>query len=393
LQFGIFYELQLPRPWEDDSESRLFHHTLEQIELADRLGYDCVWATEHHFMEEYSHLSAPELLLAAASQRTRRIRLGHGIVQLTTNQPARVVERIATLDILSRGRVEFGMGEAGSVTELHPFGRRFRDKRQVFDEAVRCLIPMFNCPDGWEFKGEYFEFPLRTIVPRAVQKPHPPLWVACSQYDTIERAGSLGMGALGFQFLSTQAAHAWVNAYYRAYTTGLAPLCAYQTNPNIAMVSALMCAPTQEEARRRMEGWDFFQFALLYYNRAGPIRPGTVNLWEEYQRTRIGDDERVFAKGLIGTPEQIRAQLDAFDRAHVDQVILLVQAGKNRHEDICESLELFAREVMPEFQAREPARLEWKRAVLAGELALEDIDLAPYRAATLQTPTDSTRKD
>ena len=131
MKFGIFYELQLPKPWRQDSEYRLFTDALEQIELADKLGFDYAWEVEHHFLEEYSHSSAPEVFLAAASQRTRNIRLGHGIVQLTTNHPARVAERVSTLDLVSNGRVELGIGEGSSVTELHPFDRRFRDKRDL----------------------------------------------------------------------------------------------------------------------------------------------------------------------------------------------------------------------------------------------------------------------
>src|SRR2546421_6903805 len=111
MKFGIFYELQLPRPWKDGDEHRLYQNALAQIELADRLGYDHAWEVEHHFLEEYSHSSAPEVFLGAASQRTKRIRLGHGIIQLPTNHPARVAERVATLDLLSRGRVELGLGE------------------------------------------------------------------------------------------------------------------------------------------------------------------------------------------------------------------------------------------------------------------------------------------
>src|SRR5215469_18758825 len=123
MKFGLFYEHQLPRPWAEDSEHVLLKNGLEQVELADKLGYDYVWQVEHHFLEEYSHGSAPEVFLAAASQRTKNIRLGHGIVQLTTNHPARVAERIAVLDLLSNGRCEFGMGESASITELEPFGR------------------------------------------------------------------------------------------------------------------------------------------------------------------------------------------------------------------------------------------------------------------------------
>src|SRR6202045_3016768 len=109
MKFGIFYELQLPRPWVPDGELTLYQNALDQVELADGLGYDFAWEVEHHFLEEYSHSSAPEVFLAAASQRTKQIRLGHGIVQLTTNHPARGAERAATLDLLSGGRLELGM--------------------------------------------------------------------------------------------------------------------------------------------------------------------------------------------------------------------------------------------------------------------------------------------
>ena len=144
MKFGVFYEHQLPRPWTANSEYELFQNSLAQVELADQLGYDYMWEVEHHFLEEYSHSSAPEVFLAAASQRTKRIRLGHGIVQLTTNQPHRVAERVATLDLISGGRVELGMGEGAGPAELHPFGVRVRDKRDRWEEAVQAIIPMFT---------------------------------------------------------------------------------------------------------------------------------------------------------------------------------------------------------------------------------------------------------
>src|SRR5947209_19572321 len=119
MKFGIFYEHQLPRPWTEGSEQKLFQDALSQVELADRLGFDNAWEVAHHFLEEYSHSSAPEIFLAAASQRTKNIRLGHGIVLLPPgyNPPARVAERIATLDLVSDGRVEFGTGESASRSE------------------------------------------------------------------------------------------------------------------------------------------------------------------------------------------------------------------------------------------------------------------------------------
>lgn len=387
MKFGIFYEHQLPRPWDVDSEYRLLHDSLDEIELADRLGYDYAWEVEHHFLEEYSHSSAPEVFLGAASQRTSRIRLGHGIIQLTTNHPARVAERVSTLDLLSHGRVELGIGEGASVTELHPFDRRFRDKREIWEDAVRCLIPMFG-EGGTEYHGEWFDFPLRNVVPKPRQKPHPPLWVACSQLETIKMAGQRGIGALGFQFVSAEAAQAWVHAYYNAYTKHLEKLADYVTNPGIAVVSQFMCAPTDEEAQAMAEGSSFFQFALAFYNSHGPVVPGTVNLWDEfvaYQETPKGQAAR--KGGLIGSPDTIRRRLRKFEQSNVDQVILLNQAGRNRHDDIMSSLELFATDVMPEFHEREPEHQEWKQAVLSGDLQLEELDTEPYNFRSNQTPT------
>src|SRR5947209_15097886 len=141
MKFGIFYELQLPRPWQAGDELKLYQDALTQLEVADRLGYDHAWVVEHHFLEEYSHCPTPEAFLGAASQRTKNIRLGHGIIQLTTSHPARVAERVAVLDLLSNGRVEFGMGESASITELEPFGRTMADQRAGSDDAVRALIP------------------------------------------------------------------------------------------------------------------------------------------------------------------------------------------------------------------------------------------------------------
>jgi alkanesulfonate monooxygenase SsuD/methylene tetrahydromethanopterin reductase-like flavin-dependent oxidoreductase (luciferase family) len=394
MKFGIFYEHQLPRPWTERAEYELLQNSLTEIELADRLGYDYAWEVEHHFLEEYSHSSAPEVFLAAASQRTERIRLAHGIIQLTTNHPARVAERVSTLDLISHGRVEFGIGEGSSITELHPFDRRFRDKREVWEDAVRCIMPMFTS-EAHEYHGEHFDFPLRNVLPKPYQKPHPPLWVACSQIDSIEMAGRRGMGALGFQFVSADAAEVWVNAYYNSFVKRQEKLADYETNPNIAVVSGFMCAETDEEAYEKAAGWTFFQFALRFYATHGTIDPGSVSLWDEYlkwRETPKGQQQK--RTGLVGSPETLRQKLKKFEASNVDQVILLNQAGNNKHDDICASLELFANEVMPEFHEREPEHQAWKRAVLSGEIELEEFDTAPFTVRGASKPTiasDGTR--
>ncbi len=378
MKFGIFYEHQIPRPWTERAERDLLHDSLAQIELADKLGYDYAWEVEHHFLEEYSHSSAPEVFLGAASQRTKTIRLGHGIIQLTTNQPHRVAERVSTLDLLSDGRVELGLGEGAGPAELHPFGTRVRDKRERWEEAVQAIIPMFT-KTSWEFHGKYHDFPARNVIPKPLQKPHPPLWVACSNIKTIGEAGSWGMGALGFTFVSPDAAKAWVHRYYNNLLRHPKRLAEYPANPNIAMVNGFMCAETDEEAIEKASGWTFFIFALGHYGREGIAAPGKGNLWEAYQKWRGSEQEKqALTNGLIGSPATIRKRLRQFQDAHVDQIILLNQAGKTSHKDICDSLELFAKEVMPEFKAEEPAHAAWKKSVLDGETVLEDLDVQAY---------------
>jgi alkanesulfonate monooxygenase SsuD/methylene tetrahydromethanopterin reductase-like flavin-dependent oxidoreductase (luciferase family) len=393
MKFGIFYEHQLPRDWDENSEHKLFKQSLDQIELADGLGFDYAWEVEHHFLEEYSHSSAPEVFLAAASQRTKNIRLGHGIIQLTTNHPARVAEKVATLDLVSDGRVELGLGEGSSVTELHPFNLRFRDKRDVWEDAVKCVLPMF-WNHGWEYDGEFFKFPLRAVLPKPLQKPHPPLWVACSQLDTIRYAAHRGMGSLCFKFVDLDASRAWVNAYYNTFVHDQEKLCDYQTNPNVAVVSGFMCAETDELAWQKADGWTFFQFALQLYNKEGPFEPGKVNLWERYLEWReTPAGQKRSGSELIGSPDTIRERLRDLEAANVDQVILLNQAGKNTHEDIWSSLTLFANEVMPEFQGREEEHQEWKRGVLAGDITLEEIDTDPYNFKARGKPSLPSSKE
>jgi alkanesulfonate monooxygenase SsuD/methylene tetrahydromethanopterin reductase-like flavin-dependent oxidoreductase (luciferase family) len=384
MKFGIFYELQLPRPWKEGDEHKLYQNALSQVELADKLGYDYAWEVEHHFLEEYSHSPSPESFLAAASQRTKQIRLGHGIYQVTTNHPARVAERVACLDLLSSGRCEFGMGESASITELEPFGVSMENKREIFEEAVQAIIPMFK-DGGTEHHGKYFNMPLRNVLPKPYQKPHPPLWVACSQLDTLAKCGEWGMGALGFQFVSADAAHAWVHAYYNAFVKRQKKLADYQTNPNIALVSFFMCAKTDEEARERADGETFFQFSLRFYGASSGRQrpaPGTVNMWDEYNKWKKANPEAHAAAlrgGLIGSPDTIRAKLRKFQASNIDQVVLLNQAGKNTHEHICESLELFGKEVMPEFHEAHPKLLKWKEQVLNREIDLEEIDTTAFK--------------
>ena len=366
MKFGLFYEHQLPRPWAEGDELRLYNEALDQIELADRLGFDYAWEVEHHFLEEYSHSSAPEVFLGAASQRTKNIRLGHGIMLMPPNynHPVRCAERIATLDLVSGGRVEFGTGESSAALELHGFGIDPEDKREIWRETVEQICNMMVMDPYPGFEGKYFSMPCRNVVPKPVQKPHPPLWVACSNRDTIHLAARLGMGALTFAFVNPEEAHKWVEEYYNIIKTECVPI-GHAINPNIAMVTGFSCHADAEEAKRRgMDGFRFFGYGLAHHYIFGIHKPGRTNIWERFEAARDNLPEEGARRG-IGTPDQLRDHLKGFEDAGVDQVVFIQQGGRNRHEHIMEALNLFGDEVMPEFKAREAERQREKMEELA----------------------------
>ncbi|MFN4353613.1 LLM class flavin-dependent oxidoreductase [Parvibaculum sp.] len=375
MKFGVFYELQLPKPWNEGDEARLFHEALEQIVLADRLGFDHAWEVEHHFLDEYSHSSAPEVFLAAAASVTKNIRLGHGIRQVIPNynHPARTAEGLATLDIMSNGRVEFGIGEGATRLELGGFNIPAKEKRAMAIEAGEQIANMMVLDPYPGFEGKYFSMPCRNVLPKPVQRPHPPMWMACTNRDTIKVAASLGVGALAFSFLDPEEAHHWSEIYYGIIKSEECRPIGHGVNANIAMVSNFSLHHDREEAiRRGHEGFEFFGYALNALVAHDTV-PGRTDMWGDYIRARGNRTQEVIdaakrAEAIatgIGTPDDMRAHLRAFQNAGVDQVIFMQQAGRNKHEHICESLELFAKEVMPEFKAEAATREAKKQAALA----------------------------
>jgi alkanesulfonate monooxygenase SsuD/methylene tetrahydromethanopterin reductase-like flavin-dependent oxidoreductase (luciferase family) len=374
MRFGIFYEMQLPRPWAPGDEQRLFREALDQVALADRLGYDYAWEVEHHFLDEYSHSSAPEVFLAAAAARTQRIRLGHGIRQVIPNynHPARTAEGLSTLDLISGGRVDFGIGEGATRLELGGFGIKAKEKRAMALEAAEQIANMMVLEPYPGFEGKFFTMPCRNVLPKPVQKPHPPIWMACTNRDTIRVAASIGVGALAFSFLNPEEARTWAEIYYGIIRSEQCVPIGHTVNANIAMVSSFSIHRDRAEAiRRGHEGFEFFSFAMNALVARDTV-PGRTDLWGEYLRQRGNRTEEMVANTAvgprssgIGTPEDMRSHLAGFQEAGVDQVIFLQQAGRNRHEHICESLELFAAEVMPAFKSEVEAREARKRESLA----------------------------
>ncbi|MCH7617915.1 MAG: LLM class flavin-dependent oxidoreductase [Chloroflexi bacterium] len=408
MKFGLFYEHQIPRPrdkdqWDPDAEHKMMKNALDQIELADQLGFDYIFEVEHHFLEEYSHSSAPEVFLAAASQRTKNIRLGHGITLMPPryNHPARVAERIATLDLVSDGRVEFGTGESASEMEMGGFGVRREDKKQMWEEATREVIKMMTQTPYKGTEGQYFGMPSRNVIPKPLQKPHPPLWVASSRRETTMVAARLGMGSLGFAFETPDEAKERADEYFRLVREECYPI-GEAINPALAAVTILSCFEDDEEAiAKGMEGAQFFAYSLAYYYNpftGGNHKPGQENIYkgfieapEDKRWGAFGDAFRGFggfsggaAKeepedevtralwraaqrgGCIGSPDFVTDTLRKYEDSHLDLMIFVAQCGARSHEDVMDSLYRTGTKVIPEFKERHEKHQKWREEQLAG---------------------------
>ncbi len=376
MRFGVFYELQLPRPWTAHSEERLLAEALEQVEVADEVGIDVAWAVEHHFLEEYSHCSAPEVFLSACAARTKRIRLGHGIRQAPPayNHPARTAECVATLDLISGGRVEFGIGEGATRLELGGFGIPAKQKRAMSLEAGEQIANMMAMSPYPGHEGEFFSMPCRDVIPKPAQKPHPPMWMACTNRTTIELAARRGLGALAFAFVDPAEARHWADVYYDIIRSDECVPLGHSVNANIAVVTGFSLHEDRAEAiRRGFDGFHFFAYALRQLVVHHTI-PGHSNIWDRYEAQRGSAQQDAVAAALdagddysdtIGTPADAVRWLKEAEAAGIDHVIFLQQGGRNRHEDICGSLRLFGSEVLGEFSAGR----EEREAAKADELA------------------------
>ncbi|MGO9062813.1 MAG: LLM class flavin-dependent oxidoreductase [Candidatus Binataceae bacterium] len=361
MKFGLLGILQLPRPWHPDSEHKLIQEALEQVELADHLGIEYLWQVEHHFLEEYSHSSAGESFLAAASQRTKRMRLGSGITLLPPNynHPVRVAERVGMLDLLSNGRAELGTGESSTFAELEAFHVSRTEKRAMWRESLVAICRMMVEEPFRGHEGKYLQMPPRNIIPKPIQKPHPPVWVACSRQETIVMAARLGLGAVTFGFLSPVDAQKWTHDYYTTLASDSHPI-TYRVNPNVGFLSMFVCGRDERRVGQLAAAWGEFGYGFRHYYTDGIHQPGKTSVIEEGRKIAALEPppdlaalQALAAYACMGTPDHIRRVLLEYEAAGVDQVIFMHQMGRLSHKDICGGLELFGKEVLPEFLERD----------------------------------------
>ena len=304
MRFGIFYEHQQPRPWEEGGTEQLLNDSLDQIELADRLGFDYVWEVEHHFLEEYSHSSAPEVFLAAPpASAPSGSGWATGSSSCRRRSTTRRASRSAPPPSTSSPAAGWTSGRASRARRRSSAASAWsrESKREQWEESLGAIARMFVEEPFAGIDGRYVSMPPRNVMPKPKQKPHPPLWVACSRRETIRMAAPKGLGALSFSFVEPEEAKEWVDEYYAVIESDECVPVGFSVNPNVAVVLPMMCHEDEAEAiERGIDGAHFFGYSLAHYYVFGEHLPGRTDVWEQFQRERR---EKGFAREIV-TPDQ-----------------------------------------------------------------------------------------
>jgi alkanesulfonate monooxygenase SsuD/methylene tetrahydromethanopterin reductase-like flavin-dependent oxidoreductase (luciferase family) len=366
VRFDLFYELAVPR-FTGYTEKEVYDHSLEEIALADRAGFDGVWLVEHHFFREYSHCPAPEVVFGAVTQRTERMRIGHGVVLLPFNHPVRVAERIAALDLMSGGRMDVGVGRGVSPLEYEVFGGSMSESRARVEEGLRILRGAWG-DEPFAFDGEYWSFPEIDVVPKPLQKPHPPLWTAAVSPETFPMAADQGLGVLAGPFkplfMIAEDRERFVD---RCRVLGRDP-----RELGFGMTVGVVVLDDHERARQiaaRNIRWFYEQLLRL----TAPVLERGGESYK-YYREELGtlreltggtpSLDALEAAGMVvaGDPEHAVEQIRGLTEHGIDHLLCAVQAGGVPHEDVMRSIELLGEHVIPALRdVTAPARGSKKR--------------------------------
>jgi alkanesulfonate monooxygenase SsuD/methylene tetrahydromethanopterin reductase-like flavin-dependent oxidoreductase (luciferase family) len=356
VRFGVFFELSVPRPFRSEREREVLENGLEQARLADELGFDCAWVVEHHFLEEYSHSSAPDLFMTAIAMQTSRIRVGHGAVVCVPeiNHPIRVAERAAFLDLLSGGRLEFGTARSSTWTEIGGFRADPDDTKKDWDEYVRVLPKMWT-QETFSHRGRCFSMPERAVLPKPLQKPHPPMWVTVTSPGTELDAADRGLGCLGVATAGFAEQERRTQEYHRRIQ--LCDPVGAEVNDRVATLNFLYCHEDAEVASQRgllfLGTFGMLNAHLLFTREAYPTSAyqSLANLAPAPARKGGPGDRPGVPEGMcLGDPGQIIQAVKRWESIGVDQINFLLNAVEVLPQDqVLDSLRLFAREVMPAF--------------------------------------------
>jgi alkanesulfonate monooxygenase SsuD/methylene tetrahydromethanopterin reductase-like flavin-dependent oxidoreductase (luciferase family) len=371
MKLDLLYEIDATEPWEGPHpqgqrmrERRAYREAIEQIKLADSLGYHTVWLVEHHFREGRSHCPAPEVVLGARAQVTRNIRLGFGVTLMPFGftHPARIAEKVATLDVLSEGRAEWGTGRSTPMeqTAFHVDKVRSRDE---WREAIEIVCGMWR-EQRFSWDSENFQFPERNVTPKPWQDPHPPPWMAATSPGSAAVAGHNGLGLLSFSIMQPLEKMATQIQEYRKAARDCTPLTDV-VNHRVAAYTLVHCADSLQQCEDNgiwdSLGWWYRHLAQFTVDWELPhlspeeqeaTFPLLKPLIEGHVPVQDFSDADMI---VVGDPERCFEKMKHYADLGVDQLLCYVQFGQLSHESVMNTIEMIGKEVLPEIERYKPA--------------------------------------
>src|SRR5919197_94640 len=352
MEFGIFVQGHVPRRRvaEDPGyEHTSLIHDVELVREADKAGFKYVWLSEHHFLEEYSHLSASEVFMGYLAAATERIHMGSAIWNISppVNHPVRVAERVAMMDHLSEGRFEFGVGRGAGALEVTGFGIGSTDDTKPMLEEVLPELPRMGRETEYSFEGKFFSVPPRNVLPKPYRKPHPPIWQACGNPPTYELAARRGVGAIGFNFSAAKQMKPMIDAYKNAIDSA-EPVGDY-VNDNVMITNSVVCLEDGQRARQVAAdmGSNLLQSLVFRYHTTFPKPKGVPDWPELLPAPTLEDIEYRIQEGflLCGDPDEVLGQVKRYEEVGADQIVFGLPVDMPIDAAL-ESLRLFGEHVL-----------------------------------------------
>jgi alkanesulfonate monooxygenase SsuD/methylene tetrahydromethanopterin reductase-like flavin-dependent oxidoreductase (luciferase family) len=368
MKFAMFYEIPVPKPWTPHKEYQAYKDTIEQVKLGDRMGFHSFWTVEHHFLDEYSHCSNPEVLYGHIAAVTQNLRIGYGVRLLPKpyNHPVRTAESVAVLDLISDGRVEFGTGRSSSRAEIEGFGLDPHETREMWDEALEHIVGIWT-NEEYSFEGKHWQMPPRRVHPTPLQKPHPPIWGATSSVDGHYEMGKRGIGLLSFTVGNPpENLEERIANYRRGLADCTQPVGKF-VNSTAATFTMVHCSDTNEQARAEAEE------SFVWYPRTAGHTIATLAEWMDERgqelgnyayagEARKGEQSGMFdhitmdylydtGAGVVGDPDRVIETCKRYEAVGCELLFCLLNPYNIPHEQVMHSIELLGKHVIPEFDA------------------------------------------
>ncbi len=371
MKFSMIFEAQMTDT-AVTNERAVIRNCVEQAVYAEAMGFDAVWAVEHHSLKWYAHMTAPEIFLTYVAARTSRIRIGHGCVLMPFkfNPPIRVAERVAMLDILSDGRLDVAGGRGATLQEMSLFGVDPHDTYPQMEETLRVLSHVWRS-ETFEWHSDLLDISPHPILPRPVQEPHPPLFIACTKRDTVALAAELGVGALVLGFAGPED----VADMHEIYAATIAArdgtrMVSDRANDHFSALCPTIVLDDADDALKvGSRGQRFFAEAITHWYGGGP--PPATDTADDDNVTEIKhSEERLVAwlheskiplgpqttaifnvEHAYGDAHQAIAYVERLVDAGADEIMCLIQMGPVPHAAAMETIRHWGERVIPYFRA------------------------------------------